>query len=141
LSKESGAMALAIWFVILASRRAGRAIWIRWRFLAALILAAYFTLRFTAWKTPPPPAAESTTLAQRPVLAARAVAEYCGLLAVPVTLRMERDVRDRPAVTSVVIGARDRAQLLGSLAAEEIVLPAEIRSALDDVSAGPAPAE
>src|SRR6478735_4407812 len=48
-------------------------------------------------------------------------------------------VRDRPAVTSVVIGARDRAQLLGSLAAEEIVLPAEIRSALDDVSAGPAP--
>jgi aryl-alcohol dehydrogenase-like predicted oxidoreductase len=50
-------------------------------------------------------------------------------------------VRDRSAVTSVVIGARDRAQLLGSLAAEEITLPAEIRSALDDVSAGTAPAE
>src|SRR6478609_1580751 len=45
-------------------------------------------------------------------------------------------VRDRSAVSSVVIGARDRAQLLGSLAAEEITLPAEIRSALDDVSAG-----
>ena len=45
-------------------------------------------------------------------------------------------VRDRSAVTSVVIGARDRAQLLGSLAAEDIALPAEIRSALDDVSAG-----
>ncbi len=44
-------------------------------------------------------------------------------------------VRDRPAVSSVVIGARDRAQLLGSLAAEEITLPAEIRGALDDVSA------
>src|SRR4029077_6331137 len=44
-------------------------------------------------------------------------------------------VRDRAAVASVVIGARDRAQLLGSLAAEEITLPAEIRSALDDVSA------
>jgi hypothetical protein len=98
LSKESGAMALAIWFVIVASRRAVKAVWIRWGFLAALILAAYFTLRFTAWKTPPPPAAESTTLAQRPVLAARAVAEYCGLLAAPVTLRMERDVRDRPTV-------------------------------------------
>ena len=34
-----------------------------------------------------------------------------------------------------MIGARDRAQLLGSLAAEQITLPAEIRSALDDVSA------
>jgi len=45
-------------------------------------------------------------------------------------------VRDRPGVSSVVVGARDRAQLLGSLAAEEITLPAEIRSALDDVSAG-----
>ena len=43
-------------------------------------------------------------------------------------------VRDRSAVSSVVIGARDRAQLLGSLAAEQITLPAEIRSALDDVS-------
>jgi len=50
-------------------------------------------------------------------------------------------VRDRSAVSSVVIGARDRAQLLGSLAAEEITLPAEIRSALDDVSAGTAPGE
>ena len=44
-------------------------------------------------------------------------------------------------MSSVVIGARDRAQLLGSLAAEQITLPAEIRSALDDVSAGGPSAE
>ena len=44
-------------------------------------------------------------------------------------------VLGRPAVTSVVVGARDRAQLIGSLGAEQVVLPAEIRSALDDVSA------
>jgi len=49
-------------------------------------------------------------------------------------------VRDRPGVSSVVIGARDRAQLLGSLAAEELTLPAEIRAALDDVSGTPEPA-
>lgn len=49
-------------------------------------------------------------------------------------------VRDRPGVSSVVIGARDRAQLLGSLAAEALALPAEIRAALDDVSDSPAPA-
>ncbi len=48
-------------------------------------------------------------------------------------------VRDRPGVASAVVGARDAAQLLGSLAAEDLVLPAEIRRALDDVSdpAGP----
>lgn len=44
-------------------------------------------------------------------------------------------VLGRSAVTSVVVGARDRAQLIGSLGAEQVVLPAEIRSALDDVSA------
>jgi hypothetical protein len=33
-----------------------------------------------------------------------------------------------------VVGARDGAQLLGSLAAEELVLPSAIRGALDDVS-------
>jgi aryl-alcohol dehydrogenase-like predicted oxidoreductase len=49
-------------------------------------------------------------------------------------------VRDRPGVSSVVIGARDRAQLLGSLAAEELTLPAEIRAALDDVSGATEPA-
>jgi aryl-alcohol dehydrogenase-like predicted oxidoreductase len=44
-------------------------------------------------------------------------------------------VRDRPGVVSPVVGARDAAQLAGSLAAEELDLPAAIRSALDDVSA------
>ncbi len=44
-------------------------------------------------------------------------------------------VRDRPGVVAPVVGARDAAQLRGSLAAEELTLPAAIRSALDDVSA------
>lgn len=43
-------------------------------------------------------------------------------------------VRDRPGVASAVVGARDAAQLRASLAAEELTLPAEIRTALDDVS-------
>lgn len=43
-------------------------------------------------------------------------------------------VRDRPGVSSAIIGARDSAQLLGGLAAEEIELPAEIVAALQDVS-------
>ena len=44
-------------------------------------------------------------------------------------------VRDRPGVVAPVVGARTAAQLQGSLAAEDVDLPVEIRTALDDVSA------
>ena len=44
-------------------------------------------------------------------------------------------VRDRRGVTSAVVGARDAAQLTASLATETVMLPPEIRAALDDVSA------
>ena len=43
-------------------------------------------------------------------------------------------VRDRPGVVAPVVGARTAAQLKGSLDADDVVLPAEIREALDDVS-------
>lgn len=43
-------------------------------------------------------------------------------------------VRDRPGVVAPVVGARDTAQLTGSLATESLVLPPAIRAALDDVS-------
>jgi aryl-alcohol dehydrogenase-like predicted oxidoreductase len=43
-------------------------------------------------------------------------------------------VRDRPGVTSAIVGARTAAQLLGSLAVESLELPDEIRAALDEVS-------
>lgn len=44
-------------------------------------------------------------------------------------------VRDRPGVAAAIVGARDAAQLAASMAAESVVLPQEIRAALDDVSA------
>jgi aryl-alcohol dehydrogenase-like predicted oxidoreductase len=44
-------------------------------------------------------------------------------------------VRDRPGVVAPIVGARTSAQLQASLAAEQVELPPEIRSALDDVSA------
>jgi len=46
-------------------------------------------------------------------------------------------VRDAPGVTAPVLGARTAAQLKGSLESERLTLPAEIRSALDEVSAPP----
>jgi aryl-alcohol dehydrogenase-like predicted oxidoreductase len=43
-------------------------------------------------------------------------------------------LRDRPGVTSAIVGARTTAQLQESLASEDVDLPAEIVQALDDVS-------
>jgi len=43
-------------------------------------------------------------------------------------------VRDRPGVTSPIVGARTAAQLRGALGVEELTLPSEIVDALDDVS-------
>jgi aryl-alcohol dehydrogenase-like predicted oxidoreductase len=42
--------------------------------------------------------------------------------------------RDAPGIAGVVVGARTAAQLRGALAVEDLVLPPEIRQALDDVS-------
>lgn len=44
-------------------------------------------------------------------------------------------VRDRPGVASALIGARTAAQLRAALASEDVVVPAEIRHALDEISA------
>lgn len=44
-------------------------------------------------------------------------------------------VRDRPGVSSTLLGARTAAQLQSSLSVEALTLPGEIRAALDDVSA------
>jgi aryl-alcohol dehydrogenase-like predicted oxidoreductase len=44
-------------------------------------------------------------------------------------------VRDRPGVTAPIVGARTAAQLSGALGVEQLRLPVEIASALDDVSA------
>jgi aryl-alcohol dehydrogenase-like predicted oxidoreductase len=42
---------------------------------------------------------------------------------------------DRPGIAASVVGARTADQLRGSLAATDLVLPAELRHALDEVSA------
>jgi aryl-alcohol dehydrogenase-like predicted oxidoreductase len=44
-------------------------------------------------------------------------------------------VRDRPGVVAPILGARSANQLIGALASDELELPDEILSALDDISA------
>jgi aryl-alcohol dehydrogenase-like predicted oxidoreductase len=67
----------------------------------------------------------------RIVQAAATAAEGLGTSPLAVALAW---VRDRPGVVAPVVGARDIAQLTGSLTAEELTLPPAIRAALDDVS-------
>jgi aryl-alcohol dehydrogenase-like predicted oxidoreductase len=57
-----------------------------------------------------------------------------GLATSPVAVALSW-VRDRPGVSSAVLGARTLGQLTAALASESLVLPAEITAALDDVSA------
>jgi aryl-alcohol dehydrogenase-like predicted oxidoreductase len=72
-----------------------------------------------------------TPAAQQIVAAVCTAADGLGLAPLEVALAW---VRDRPGVVAPIVGARTAAQLRGSLQAEEITLPDEIRTALDEVS-------
>ncbi len=69
---------------------------------------------------------------RRVVEAVATAAEGLGVAPLEVALAW---VRDRPGVTSAIVGARTAAQLIGSLQVESLDLPEEIRVALDEVSA------
>ncbi|RZS43608.1 aryl-alcohol dehydrogenase-like predicted oxidoreductase [Herbihabitans rhizosphaerae] len=72
-----------------------------------------------------------TERAARIVQAVMTAADGLGTSPIAVALAW---VRDRPGVVAPVVGARNAAQLAGSLASEGLVLPPAIRAALDDVS-------
>jgi aryl-alcohol dehydrogenase-like predicted oxidoreductase len=59
-----------------------------------------------------------------------------GLATSPVAVALAW-LRDRPGVAAPILGARTLGQLTGALVSETLDLPAEIRDALDDVSAPP----
>ena len=70
--------------------------------------------------------------ASRIVEAVSVAAEGLGFAPLEVALAW---VRDNPAVTSAIVGARTGAQMRGILKSEEITLPQTIRDVLDEVSA------
>ncbi|MGB8354428.1 MAG: tetratricopeptide repeat protein, partial [Chthoniobacteraceae bacterium] len=90
LSKESGVTALIIWLAA-TLYFFDKVTFRRWLVVAAAIVAIYCGLRFSAEKIAPPESTP-TSLAARPILMARAWAEYAGLLLAPVNLHMERSV-------------------------------------------------
>lgn len=94
LSKEIGLifLALALPLALVAKKRRSL---LGTGAIVLAVLLAYLSLRWPAEHLPPP-SPSSTPALVRPVVVARAVAEYAGLLIFPYHLQMERDVETHP---------------------------------------------
>lgn len=100
LSKETGIIFLFLWCAILLLKK-------RWKeffpvMVAVLFVAVtYLSLRLPAEHTPAPTLHPPAPLLVRPILAARAFAEYTGLILLPRNLHMDRDVETHPEGANV----------------------------------------
>jgi tetratricopeptide (TPR) repeat protein len=94
LSKEMGLIFLLVWLIIVIAQRARRGLFGAAGILIG-VLIAYLSLRLAA-EHQPAPAPPPVPALVRPILIARAVAEYGGLLVFPLHLHMERDVATHP---------------------------------------------
>ncbi len=129
LSKESGVIFPLISLVLFTGRKwAGpnqAAEWpvfsargLRWWLTALFLVASFYcALRFTALEIPPPPGPRAP-IAARPLLVARAWAEYTGLLLLPRNLHMERDLipiyagdMQKTVAEALLLGVSDAARL------------------------------
>ena len=95
LSKENGLIFLVLWGAILLLKKNWKA------FLPAtaavlFVIVIYLSLRLSAEHVPPPTLHAPAPLLVRPILAARAFAEYTGLILLPINLHMDRDVETHP---------------------------------------------
>ncbi len=95
LSKELGLIFPLLWIAILAARKN----WIGLRHAIAIVVSVaviYLSLRLPAEHIPAPPPRSPVPLLVRPLIVARAAAEYTGLLLLPLNLHMDRDVETHP---------------------------------------------
>ncbi|HKP04846.1 MAG TPA: tetratricopeptide repeat protein [Chthoniobacterales bacterium] len=96
LSKESGLIFPILWGAIVILRK-------NWRQIlpATVVLlfvgVSYFSLRLPAEHIPPPRLRPPAPLLVRPIIVARAFAEYTGLILLPAQLHMDRDVESHPS--------------------------------------------
>ena len=107
LSKEAGLIFPLLWIVILIIGKTWKP-FPKALGTAIFVVLAYASLRLPAEHFPPPTLHTPPPLLVRPVIMARAVAEYAGLIAFPLRLHMERDVESRP-IASDVVSATDAA--------------------------------
>jgi hypothetical protein len=95
LSKETGIVFLLLWCAILLLKKRLK------EFLPATVVALfvvviYLSLRLSAEHVPAPTPRAPAPLLVRPIVAARAFAEYAGLILLPINLHMDRDVETHP---------------------------------------------
>ena len=120
LSKETGIVFLLLWWAILLLKKRGM------EFLPATVVALfvvtiYLSLRLPAEHVPAPTLRTPAPLLVRPIVAARAFAEYAGLILLPINLHMDRDVETHPeggsAASANSAAWRELQTLLGILLA------------------------
>ena len=96
LSKESGLIFLVIGLLLFVLRKNWRGFW-RVVAVCAFVSATYLTLRYGAEHNPAPRLTPPAPGLVRPIIIARAVAEYAGLIVFPWNLHMDRDVETQPS--------------------------------------------
>ena len=96
LSKESGLIFPAIAIVFFALKKNWIEIW-KAAAIAAFVCVIYFSLRLGAEHISPPALSAPAPALVRPIIVARAVAEYGGLILFPLNLHMDRDVETHPS--------------------------------------------
>ena len=94
-SKEAGLIFPLLGVVFFVLQKNGGELW-KIALVTAFVGATYFALRFGADHQPAPQLTPPPPLLVRPIIAARAVAEYAGLIVFPWNLHMDRDVETRP---------------------------------------------
>jgi len=95
-SKETGLVFPTIAIVFFALRKNWIEVW-KTLAVAAFICAIYVSLRAGAENFPPPVLSPSAPSLVRPIVMARAVAEYAGLILFPLNLHLDRDVETHPS--------------------------------------------
>ena len=95
LSKESGLIFPVIGLTFFLWRKNWADLW-KLIAVTAFVAASYFSLRAGAEHNPAPRLSPPPPLLVRPIIVARAVAEYAGLIVFPLNLHMDRDVETQP---------------------------------------------
>jgi protein O-mannosyl-transferase len=95
LSKETGLIFPVLLIAILLLRKSWRQL-LPAAVIVVFVVVSYLSLRLPAEHFPAPRLRPPAPLLVRPIIAARAFAEYTGLLLFPANLHMDRDVESHP---------------------------------------------
>ena len=95
LSKESGLIFPVLGLLLFLLEKNWSNLW-KTLAATAFVCAIYFSLRAGAEHNPAPRLTPPPPLLVRPIIVARAVAEYAGLIVFPWNLHMDRDVETQP---------------------------------------------